>query len=228
VLGTDSIEMYTHDPGTGLLTHIFSASSPRGANAHDGPRHVKVHPNGKVLYCVTEHTNFVDAYSITSTSLVYISSRSLLPANTMEISRFRGDTLLLSPSTAEQPTPLTLFATTRGATTTTNGWLSVFSLDADGSFSKEEAHYETATSGGKANAIDLLAKSTSQPSEQGVWVLLTDDDDSAVEGGHGVQVLEWDGWGGGLKEVAGWPAPGEKATSSAERMAGGSHALWLD
>lgn len=212
---------------TGLLTHIYSAPSPRGPNAHDGPRHIKVHPNGKVLYCVTEHTNFVDSYSISPSSLVYLSSRSLLPANTTEISRFRGDTLLLAPSAADQPTPLTLFATTRGAATATRGWLSVFSLDADGLFSTEEAHYETATSGGKANAIDLLPKSTSG-SESGVWVLLTDDDESAAEGGNGVLVLEWDGWGGELRLVAGWPSSEEKAVPSRERMAGGSHALWLD
>ncbi|KAF9465956.1 hypothetical protein BDZ94DRAFT_1158924 [Collybia nuda] len=228
VLGTDSIEMYMHDPLTGLLTHMYSAPSPRGPDAHDGPRHVKIHPNGKILYCVTEHTNFVDSYSINSSSLSYLSSRSLLPVNTKEISRFRGDTLLLAPSTANQPTPLTLFATTRGATTETKGWLSVFSLNTDGSFSTEEVHYETTTSGGKANAIDLLPKSTSETSEDGIWVLLTDDDDSAAEQGNGVRVLEWDGWSGGLKEVAGWPSPDEEIIPSEKRMAGGSHALWLD
>lgn len=56
VLGTDSIEMYERDLSTGSLKHVSSNPSPRGQGAHDGPRHVKIHPNGKVLYCVTEHS----------------------------------------------------------------------------------------------------------------------------------------------------------------------------
>jgi hypothetical protein len=50
------MEMYTHDRASGNLTHVISSPSPRGKDAHDGPRHVKIHPNGKVLYCVTEHS----------------------------------------------------------------------------------------------------------------------------------------------------------------------------
>ncbi|RDB26645.1 Muconate cycloisomerase 1 [Hypsizygus marmoreus] len=230
VLGTDSIEMYTRDIRTGLLSHIYTSPSPRGPNAHDGPRHVKIHPNGKILYSVTEHTNFVDAYTITPTSLTYVASRSLLPANTLNMSQFRGDTLLLTPATPHKPTPLALFATTRGATTSDKGWLSVFSLDADGLFADTEEHHETSTSGGKAHALDLLPKSeegSASPSSDSVWILLTDDDDSTTSpaGGNGVRVLEWNGWGKGLSEVAGWPAPG---TSKEQWMAGGSHAIWLD
>ena len=58
VLGTNSIEMYDHDPATGRLTHAASVSSPRrreNEELKDGPRHVKVHRNGRVIYCVTEH-----------------------------------------------------------------------------------------------------------------------------------------------------------------------------
>ncbi|KAF8228399.1 putative isomerase YbhE [Tricholoma matsutake] len=240
VLGTNSIEMYTRDIHTGLLTHISSIPSPR--DAHDGPRHVKIHPNGKILYCVTEHTNLVDAYHITPTSLSHISSRSLLPNTTpqSEISRFRGDTLLLVPSTQDEPTPRALFATTRGSTTATRGWLTVFALDADGLYSDdvEEERYEAPTSGGKAHAIDLLSKSVSFPKDDrnrnGVWIVLTDDDDhtASPEGGGGVRILEWDGWGvGGVKEVVGWPHPSteghESEAVTEERMAGGSHAVWL-
>jgi carboxy-cis,cis-muconate cyclase len=72
----------------------------------------------------------------------------------------------------------------------------------------------------------------------GVWIVLTDDDDRAVspEGGGGVRILEWNGWGtGGVKEVVGWlhpnaePALGteESEPATGERMAGGSHAVWL-
>ena len=59
VLGTNSIEMYAHDHATGRLTHVVSITSPRRRQGEeepkDGPRHVKVHRNGRVVYCVTEH-----------------------------------------------------------------------------------------------------------------------------------------------------------------------------
>ncbi|KAG6871825.1 hypothetical protein C0995_016114 [Termitomyces sp. Mi166 len=232
VLGTNAIEMYTRDPETGLLTHLASIPSPRGPDAHDGPRHVKVHPNGRVLYCVTEHSNLVDAYKITPTGLVHLSSRTLLPPSTplLTPSSYRGDTLLLGPSTPSHPAPRALFASTRGANPSVRGWLSVFRLDRDGLFiddksdgGSEDEYWETPTSGGKAHALDVVLKDHGEG--EGVWILLTDDDDVAAgEGGGGVRVLEWDGWGtGGVKVVAGWPRPGE-----GERMEGGSHAVWLD
>ncbi|KAM6494985.1 Lactonase, 7-bladed beta-propeller domain containing protein [Amanita muscaria] len=241
VLGTNSIETYFHDHSTGLLTHLESTPSPRGPSAHDGPRHIRVHPNDRLLYCVTEHSNYVDIYSLSSSSpyLTFHSSRSIVPLHLSGTS-FRGDTLVLSPSLGA------LFTTTRGPTPATQGWLSVFALDNDGFFTSEDGErYQTPTSGGKAHAIDLLAKSPStnnslpvlpypldmafqqQPllpsTEEAVWILLTDDDDSTLINGGGVRVLEWNGWGtGGFKEVVKWPLPSE-----AETMSGGSHAIWL-
>lgn len=56
MLGTNTIEVYDHETASGKLTHISSVRSPReGQGVKDGPRHLKVHPNGEVLYCVTEH-----------------------------------------------------------------------------------------------------------------------------------------------------------------------------
>lgn len=135
-----------------------------------------------------------------------------------------------------------MFSTTRGAITSENGWLSVFSLDADGLFSEKEEYYATPTSGGKANAIDLLPKylqgTTPQKqglpgSQSGFWILLTDDDDWTAKRGGGVHVLEWDGWdSGGVQYVAGSPVCEDEVKSeseeSEEQMAGGSHAIWLD
>ena len=285
VLGTNSIEVYTHET-PGLLTHLASIPSPRGPSSHDGPRHVKVHPNGSVLYCVTEHcmssllytlfrfnhgisANYVDTYVISPSPpyLTYGSSHSIIPPYLRDAksSAFRGDTLLVSPSTNA------LFTTTRGSTTDTRGWLSVFALDEDGFLPHNDTQgvewYETPTSGGKANAIDVLPKSAlvanaTDPlfgahhvdslfeSAQGpfaaelepgielsesVWILLTDDDDSVLDNGGGVRVLEWDGWGtGGFKEVATWPDPLSPDQEKEElrdvrgpRMLGGSHAIWL-
>jgi carboxy-cis,cis-muconate cyclase len=134
-----------------------------------------------------------------------------------------------------------LIATTRGSSTATRGWLSVFPLDADGNFvnvpqsgdigemfnGDDEAHrFRTPTSGGKANAIDILPKLLS---ESGLWILLADDDDvtASLTGVGAVRVLEWDGWtGGGIKLVSEWPSL--DAELEGERAQGASHAIWLD
>ena len=205
----------------------------------------------------------VDSYKILSTSVEYIASRSLVPrSNSSEVQstlalsnttdHFRGDTLLLPPPTPLNPTPNVLIATTRGSTTATRGWLSVFPLDSDGNFvdaqssgdfgrnfnGDDEAHrFRTPTSGGKANAIDILPKSLSNDAESGLWILLTDDDDVTATNGVGaVRVLEWDGWrSDGIKLVSEWPSPDSTAVESespdelgGERIKGASHAIWLD
>lgn len=55
--------MYARDTVSGKLAHIASVHSPRKEKGQglvkDGPRHVKVHPNGRVVYCVTEHCEFL-------------------------------------------------------------------------------------------------------------------------------------------------------------------------
>ena len=149
-----------------------------------------------------------------------------------------------------------LIATTRGSSSATRGWLSVFPLDADGNFvnardvggnfqvdgDDDGAHrFRTPTSGGKANAIDILPKSLlpNDDAESGLWILLTDDDDvTATTTGIGaIRVLEWDGWrrSEGIKLVAEWPSPDSTAVESessdeteGERIKGASHAIWLD
>lgn len=255
-------------------------------------------PYFSTIYLVHLSANLIDLYEInpntTSPSLKHVASRSLLPDHLTTSSRqFRGDTLLLTPPTPAHPSPYALFATTRGSTSATRGWLSIFALDDNGYFLNEQKdanghptevviRHETGSSGGKANAIDLLTKrkvppfkpkyreddpdgmrddideaqvpdendnndfytrphkqtylnspfkSTSKSAaeveaniegdaeawkeqDQGVWILLTDDDEttaasSDVYSAHGgVKVLEWDGWGGqGVHVVAEWPEP---------------------
>ena len=194
--------------------------------------------------------NLIDSYKILPTSLAYIASRFLVPRSQSEdqsssntTDHFRGDTLLLPPPTPLNPTPKVLVATTRGSSSATRGWLSVFPLDADGNFvdipqladigeifrgDDEAYHFRTPTSGGKANAIDILPKPLS---ESGLWILLTDDDDATASptGVGAVRVLEWDGWmGGGIKLVAEWPSQNSPDMMEGERIRGASHAIWLD
>lgn len=197
--------------------------------------------------------------------LTYHSSHSIIPSSLRDTksSSFRGDTLLVSPSAGA------LFTTTRGSTAETRGWLSAFALDEAGFLPLNDTQgverYETPTSGGKANAIDVLPKSASAANAtdpvfkgahyvdslfesaqtpfaaepdpgtelgESVWILLTDDDDSVLDRGGGVRVLEWDGWGtGGFREVAAWPDPlspdDDLKDVRGPRMLGGSHAIWL-
>ncbi|KAJ6467005.1 hypothetical protein C8R45DRAFT_1020799 [Mycena sanguinolenta] len=253
VLGGSMIEVYTR-ADDGSLIHVDSSGAPQRAGGveEDGPRHVKVHPNGRVLYCVTEHSNYLDVYTITPPNgvtpvLTYVASRSLIPphlrsdANATDGPQhtYRGDTLLLAPSTPTQPAPQSIFVTTRGSDEETNGWVSVFRLDAEGMFAGDIENnpylverYEAKTSGGKAHALDLRVKNDDDP-DSALWVILTDDSPPH----SGVRVLEWDGWlwrGGGtrLRQVAAWPQPGfysaEPVGGEEERMEGASHAVWLD
>ncbi|KAK0440960.1 uncharacterized protein EV420DRAFT_1128059 [Desarmillaria tabescens] len=199
--GSHAIE-FTSDGNYGFVPVLGIAKGQAG----DGPRHVKVHPNGEVVYCVAEHSNKLDVYTFSTTpapSLTLVASQPLYASGSAL--SYRGDTLLLTPSANQ------IFATTRGAT------------------SHDPEYYETPTSGGKAHAIDLLSKSTSSSPDQetlsvpteSVWILLTDDDPctQTAEPCASVRILEWDGWGtGGIHEVVAY---------AGTEMQGGSHAIFL-
>jgi len=153
---------------------------------------------------------------------------------------------MLTPSSPSHPSPIAIFTTTRGATPAQCGWISVFKVDEDGqvvppptaeaqtSFASANdagvIRFETPTSSGKANALDIRAKRSD--GEDGFWILLTDDDPQADQKGA-VRVLEWNGWEGDstLSVVAEWPSGDEaKGTKELEgvEFTGASHAIWLD
>ncbi|MBZ6370585.1 MAG: hypothetical protein LBE44_01415 [Microbacterium hominis] len=165
---------------------------------------------------------------------------------------YRGDTLRLSADHRR------LYVTTRGKTSSQRGWVATFALESDGSVREEkdgeglpegygaQSRYETQTSGGKANAIEVFPKqfwpsegtpaaaSTladgARPGPQGRdYIVLTDD-----ELGY-VSILEWrDEWNQ-LREVAAVqlgvdaPVEGEERGQIVEGEAatGASHAVWL-
>jgi carboxy-cis,cis-muconate cyclase len=171
--------------------------------------------------------SFVDVYSVAKTTLSHRQSISILPADS-NASDYRGDTLRFFPPTPNSPSPSHLFATSRGTNTSYKGFLSVFSILSTGLLDTQESkieRWQTPTSGGGANAIELKAKSREdanggeRAAEGGVWIALTDDE----TGAGGVWILEWDGEDtGGVRIVTEWS--GEEDGSKV----GASHAIWLD
>jgi carboxy-cis,cis-muconate cyclase len=109
-----------------------------------------------------------------------------------------------------------VFATTRGKTSTTPGYLCAFALDPDSSHltspsSPPAAVYQTPTSGGKANAIEVIQVNGRGTEGEKEWIVLTDDEEGWVV------VISWDGIK--LEEVT-----RVKLLPSD----GASHAVWLE
>jgi len=112
---------------------------------HDMSKFIQMGRYSIALHCSfwssLNPANFLDLYEIITIdsaiefpSLKYIDSRSLLPSHLASdpLKQFRGDTLMLTPPIHAHPSPYALFTTTRGSTSASRGWLSIFALDEDG------------------------------------------------------------------------------------------------
>ncbi|KAK4057716.1 hypothetical protein OIO90_001364 [Microbotryomycetes sp. JL221] len=239
-LGHNSIFMYDIDQEDGTLKFVANCPS---FDQHDGPRHNVPSPDGSKLYVITEHTSFVDVYEIQRSSLKHIQRLSVIPPSKYQDRlSYRGDTLRLSQSGSF------LYVTTRGKTSQTQGFVSVWNVNKDGTLGSQDSmeqdeqenqtfapidRYQTLTSGGKANAIETfpfhrqsnhVTKFQVQTSHQSLrWQeekdwILLTDDEQGW-----VWVLEFDG--NKIREVAGVQLgvdgePDEQGT-------GASHAVWL-
>lgn len=157
---------------------------------------------------------------------------------------YRGDTLRFSQDGRF------LYATTRGMTPATRGYVAVWAVAPDGTLSsldyqQAEAYapvtrYQTPTYGGKANAVEAFpfhAGAWTEGSGGGGegggggkegevrvtkdWIVLTDD-------GEGwVWVLEFDVERGTVREVAGVQLGRQEGATKEEEGTGASHAVWL-
>ncbi|GAC95615.1 hypothetical protein PHSY_003191 [Pseudozyma hubeiensis SY62] len=219
-LGANAIQAYQFPS----LQHLYTVESKRKG---DGPRHVIPHPHENLIFTVTEHSNYVDAYQIPSSSSSSSSSPltgeirhageadMLTPTQARKRGDWRGDTLRFSSNLDY------LYATTRGKTTETRGLLIAYRLAItaaeDGRLGVELTEVDrfvTRTSGGKANAIELSAHLI----EQGVdHMVLTDDEDGWMD------VVAFDF---GREKFA------VKASTRLPELEGGeaqgaSHAIWL-
>lgn len=142
------------DVGSEPLVFGKKVESPRMG---DGPRHCWPHPNGKVVYCLQEHTSMVDVFFAGEedvTALEFKQGVKIIPKDE-DPKKYWADEVRVS--TGPDPLkPRYMYASTRGLESQTKGWVAVFAIKEDGTLEKEEALHiwQTPTSGGLANAIE--------------------------------------------------------------------------
>ena len=209
-VGRNSFLVYAQDTTSGSLTLLNEVPAQE---AHDGPRHVVPSWTGKLVFMVTEHTSFVDVYRIQSAAkgtFTHVQRVSVLPAG-HKPSDYRGDTVRLSPDGRS------LFATTRGMTTSIRGYVKVWHLDEDAHHDvlTEKLVYQTRNSGGKANAIEFAPRYGADIPASTDYAVLTDDQEGYIT------VLEWNG--SDLQDVASIRLP---ALDDGQAQ-GASQAVWL-
>lgn len=121
---------------------------------------------------------------------------------------YRGNTLRVSRDGQY------LFASTRGASKETRGYVTAFQLDADGKLASTDAvaYHETPTSCGIAGAIEPAFWKGSEGIAGQDYLLHVDEDAGFV------RVV---GWSGFLKKFS------EIATTRLPEGASASHAIWL-
>jgi carboxy-cis,cis-muconate cyclase len=166
----------------------------------------------------------VDVYSVTKTNLTHLQSISILPPDS-NASNYRGDTLRFYSPTPSSAFPTHVFSSTRGLNSSHRGFISIFSILPTGLLDSNESkieRWQTPSSGGQANAIELRSKAQTSGDEhgsEGVWIVLTDAETKS----SGVWILEWNGEGtGGINIVTQWSSEGEVS------LEGASHAIWLN
>jgi len=166
-LGRNSIWMYQLDAHKKALKFLSEVMSVR---ADDGPRHAVVSADGRRLYVVTEHTSRVDLYDVTGGGLKHRASRSVIEEGS-EPGQYRGDTIRMVPWDGGEREYMV--ATTRGATPSQRGHLAVLEYHLASRSLSILLRWQTPTSGGKANAIELCPLSLTN--NHSFLLLLTDD-----------------------------------------------------
>ncbi|EPQ25770.1 uncharacterized protein PFL1_06637 [Pseudozyma flocculosa PF-1] len=177
-IGRNCIWVYDVDPDDGTLSLAQKYALSR---ANDGPRHTIAHPGGRYLYCLQEHSSYVDVFEIfpaghggdgRGTRIEWRQGVRIIPRSEDE-TLYWADEVRVSAPTDDGSRPF-LYASTRGLAKGTRGWVAVFQLDRDGAIvapaslqadevevdveAREEgwsvAMWQTPTSGGWADAIE--------------------------------------------------------------------------
>ncbi|KAL5337057.1 Lactonase, 7-bladed beta-propeller-domain-containing protein [Aspergillus crustosus] len=145
-LGMNSIFMYDiADNGTARLQSI-NLSPTEG----DGPRNSYPSKDGRLLYVINEHTQWLDIYEIRETDLKHVQRASAIPDSLRDRYTFRSNTV--QPSRDGKY----LFTSTRSWNNTeANGHVAVFELDRRGYLKREQAvaSYEAPVTLGAAGGL---------------------------------------------------------------------------
>ncbi|ROV98953.1 hypothetical protein VSDG_03699 [Cytospora chrysosperma] len=152
--------------------------SPR---AHDGPRHTWPHPNGRVLYCVQEHSSMVDAFRVAEdgVTLEHLHGHTLLPEG-KDVKDFWADEVRVSKNSGPGQPPRYMYASARGMQPETKGYVAAYELNEDGSIVGPAIEiFETSTSGGLANAIEPAPCSVSGVGGE-EFIAITDSEQGLV------------------------------------------------
>lgn len=135
--------------------HLALGSKHVSPRPTDGPRHTTPHPTGNYLYSLQEHTSMVDVFSILpdGTSLAHVQGVRIIPDD-KDPKDYWADEVRLSTQNGSEPR--FLYASTRGLESTTRGYVAVFKILPSGEIADDKPvdMFETATSGGWANAVE--------------------------------------------------------------------------
>ncbi|KAI4748645.1 Muconate cycloisomerase 1 [Aureobasidium sp. EXF-12298] len=183
-LSASGTELFIADIGHNCIWSYNISSTPTtqgklenrqkwiASRENDGPRHTWPHPNGKILYSVQEHSCYVDALSISDD---LISGVRIIPKDKDEKNYWADEVRLSRPASGS---PRYLYASTRGLEKETKGYVAVFELDEDDLVRGEAIDiFETATSGGIANAIEPAPMTEGQGVE---YLAMTDSQEGYV------------------------------------------------
>ncbi|KAH7395346.1 Lactonase, 7-bladed beta-propeller-domain-containing protein [Phaeosphaeria sp. MPI-PUGE-AT-0046c] len=145
-LGLESIFMYDiHENGTAKLLSVNL--SPGN---YDGPRNVLPSEDGKWLYVINEHSQYLDVWAIGETSLTHKQRASVIPDNYRSKYTYRSNSVRISRDHK------TIFSSTRSWNNTeANGWVAAFALSDNGDLKSTEAltYYEAPLSLGSAGGL---------------------------------------------------------------------------
>ncbi|KAJ4352405.1 uncharacterized protein N0V89_007753 [Didymosphaeria variabile] len=151
----NAVWVHSYNSTTQAAAELQYLAAPEGAN----PRHLAVHPNGKWVYVIYEEANSLAVYARdTETGLLTDKNTtySLLPAGFTNTSSYWADEVKFSlPAfNASATSPKYLITGTRSRTTSLQGYVSAFALDATtGGVTEQLFLLPTTSSGGSANAV---------------------------------------------------------------------------
>ncbi|KAL1301555.1 hypothetical protein AAFC00_005793 [Neodothiora populina] len=148
------------------------------SRSNDGPRHTWPHPNGKYLYSLQEHSSMVDVLSVAEdgTTLELVGGASIIPADKDPKDYWADEVRLSRPV---KGSPRYLYASTRGLEKSCKGYVAAYRLTAEGLIDGDAIDiYETATSGGIANAVEPAPDSVEKPDVE--YMALTDSAEGYV------------------------------------------------